>query len=175
MRTSIWFSRFALVLISLVGVCFGCAAAGSLSGDAPDGSVVWLSGGKAPAPVTAEMRNTDRSFQPDSLVVPVGSSVRFPNDDPYYHSIYSGGAIDSFDIGYYGNGPGKLVSFDHSGVVIVRCHIHRTMRAVIFVVDGPSARASKGTFTIDNVPTGNYTLHIANTEGDDQTSPVVVR
>ena len=106
-----------------------------------------------------EMRNRERTFIPPFIVVPVGSSIRFPNDDPFYHSIYTDSKLDPFDIGYYGPGPGKSVSFDTPGVINVRCHIHASMHATIVVADGPYTVAAGGNYSLSNIPAGKFTLH----------------
>lgn len=108
------------------------------------------------------MRNTHKSFQPDLVVITAGSAVRFPNDDAFYHSIYSAGAPDPFDIGFYDTGPGKVVTFAQSGAVTVRCHIHGIMHATIVVVDGPWAqtREPNAAYTLENVRSGDHLLHI---------------
>lgn len=152
------FRRSALLL----GILFAIpsiASAASVHGTT-DAVVVWVSAPDAiPQGGDAEMRNKDRTFIPPYVVVPVGAQVRFPNDDPFYHSIYSDSPADKFDIGYYGTGPGKLVTFTQPGVIDVHCHIHASMHANIIVADGPYALASKGTYSLENVPTGKHVVH----------------
>ena len=41
------------------------------------------------APLRAVMDQVNRSFSPDLLVIPVGSTVEFPNSDSVSHQIYS--------------------------------------------------------------------------------------
>jgi hypothetical protein len=122
----------------------------------------------------AEMRNTHKSFVPDLLVISAGTSVRFPNDDPFFHSIYSDSGPDAFDIGFYDNGPGKVVPFSKPGVVSVRCHIHGTMHATIVVVDGPWAQTHSPNekYTLTNVRPGNHVLHTWSLDGGEKTSQV---
>ncbi|HVA28628.1 MAG TPA: carboxypeptidase regulatory-like domain-containing protein, partial [Candidatus Baltobacteraceae bacterium] len=123
-------------------------------------AVLWIGGLSSwVKPETFEMRNRDRTFIPPFVVIPVGSSIRFPNDDPFYHSIYSNSTADPFDIGYYGPGPGKSVVFNTTGVVEVHCHIHASMHATIVVADGPYTIAAGGSYTLENVPPGKYTMH----------------
>jgi len=136
------------------------AKAATVTGDAPGASVVWISTDSPPAPTSSEMRNVDKSFMPDLLVIPVGSVVRFPNDDPFFHSIYSETDVDSFDFGFYSTGPGKQVTFSTAGVVNVRCHIHARMHATIVVVDGPSAELLDEHFELKGVPPGAHVLHV---------------
>jgi hypothetical protein len=107
------------------------------------------------------MSNSHKTFVPDLLVVTVGTAVRFPNDDDFFHSIYSELGPDPFDIGFYDTGPGKYVLFEHPGVVAVRCHIHGSMHATIIVVDGPWAQTHTPgeTYTLVNVRPGRHLLH----------------
>src|SRR5215218_3777633 len=45
-------------------------------------AVLWLEGGSAtPPPVQAEITTAEKAFTPHVLVVPVGSTVSFPNHD----------------------------------------------------------------------------------------------
>jgi plastocyanin len=44
---------------------------------------------RKPAPVRAVMDQVNRAFVPDLLVIPVGSTVEFPNSDSVSHQIYS--------------------------------------------------------------------------------------
>lgn len=166
-----------LPLRALILACFIAlplpAAAASVGGSVSGQSVIWLSGAGAPAPVQVEMRNLHRAFEPPVLIVPRGSNVRFPNGDVFYHSVYSSGGADAFDIGYYLEGPGKLVTFWHPGVVHVRCHIHPSMHGVIVVVDGPwQVNAQRYRFT--NVRAGTYVLHVWNQSAEVETSSQVL-
>ena len=150
------------------------AAAATIHG-ATDAAVVWIADQpSAIAPADAEMRNRNRTFIPPYVVIPVGSSVTFPNDDPFYHSIYSDSKADPFDIGYYGNGPGKSVAFNNPGVIDVHCHIHAYMHAVIIVVDGPYAQASNGTYSLTGVTPGKLTLHTWSPESGERTMAITV-
>src|SRR5262249_53305419 len=53
-----------------------------------------------------EMR--DRQLAPRFLVVPVGSTVAFPNFDPVFHDLFG----KTFDLGLYKNGEAREVTFD---------------------------------------------------------------
>jgi plastocyanin len=151
-----------VVLLSSFG---GAAGAATIEGTASPDAVVWASPlaptrSTAATPQTFEIRNINRTFDPDLLVVPVGSSVRFSNDDPFFHSIFSASEADPFDLGFYSIGPGKTASFPLPGVIRVRCHIHGIMHAVVVVVDGPVTRADprSGAFKLAVAP-GNYVFH----------------
>ncbi|HUY41892.1 MAG TPA: hypothetical protein VMV82_10030 [Candidatus Dormibacteraeota bacterium] len=147
----------------------------SVSGAAPHSIAVWVSGPAATPPSgTYAMHNINRTFAPPVIVVPVGSQVRFPNDDPFEHSIYSANRVNGFDIGYYGPGPGKYVRFSHAGVVQVRCHIHTYMHGMIVVAGGPFAQVSGGAYSIPNLPAGEYTVHDVTDGGIDHTTRITL-
>lgn len=90
-------------------------------------------------PVTskASMATENYAFVPHVLTVTVGTSVRFPNDDPIFHNVFSPSAPNAFDLGLYGTNPGKTVTFQHQGLVRVYCNVHHYMFAYILVVDTP--------------------------------------
>jgi plastocyanin len=60
--------------------------------------------GPAPGPTTVEIQQQDRQFSPDMVVVPVGSTVSFPNLDAIFHNIFSLSKPRSFDLGNYPKG-----------------------------------------------------------------------
>jgi hypothetical protein len=51
--------------------------------------VIYIEGDFTSRPVTADLNQQDRSFTPDLIVVPVGSTVSFPNLDPIFHNVFS--------------------------------------------------------------------------------------
>jgi plastocyanin len=150
----------ALVCGLMMATLSSDALAATVTGEVTTPSVVWVSTGVPAAPVAAEMRNVDKMFVPEVLVVPAGSVVRFPNDDPFFHSIYSNSDVDPFDVGFYSTGPGKEFAFLEPGVVDVRCHIHGQMHATIIVVDGPWAQSNGPSFAVEAVPAGMHVLHV---------------
>lgn len=124
--------------------------------------VIYLEGSglKPGTPVTQTLRQKNRSFEPDLVVVPVGSTVSFPNADPIFHNVFSLSKAKHFDLGYYPAGQTRLVHFDQPGVVQVYCHIHADMSAAILVL--PTAVWTRprpdGSFSLAGVPPGDYTL-----------------
>ena len=70
---------------------------------------------------------------PDLVVVPVGSTVSFPNMDPIFHNIYSLSKPRTFDLGSYDKGETRKVMFPKPGIVDVYCHLHPNMAATIVV------------------------------------------
>src|ERR1700694_5445449 len=99
-------------------VCASPAAAATVTGQLAEPGIAWVSQGqRGKATDEQSMRNTHKAFVPDFLAIAAGSSVRFPNDDSFFHSIYSESDPDPFDIGFYDTGPGKVVTFEKPGVI----------------------------------------------------------
>ncbi len=113
-------------------------------------------------PTTVEIAITDKTYAPHVVVVPVGSTVRFPNHDPFNHNVFSGSEPNSFDLGLYGRGETKSHTFDHPGLVRVYCNVHPRMVAYVLVMENRyyAQPGNDGSFTIDNVPAGRYRLHV---------------
>jgi plastocyanin len=116
----------------------------------------------AARPVTVEIAITDKTYAPHVLVVPLGSTVRFPNHDPFNHNVFSVSEPNSFDLGLYGRGEAKSYTFEHPGLVRVYCNVHPRMVAYVLVMENRyyAQPAGDGSFAIDNVPAGRYRLHV---------------
>jgi plastocyanin len=147
-------------------------------GDDVGQAVVWLSGPPAEprAPVKSEIGTSKKEFSPHVLVVPVGSTVSFPNYDPFNHNVFSLSDESPFDLGLYGRGEVRSVRLDQPGLVRVYCNVHAQMSALILVRDSPwyTQPGSDGTFTLAPVPPGNYTLHAWHERAPEITRPLAV-
>ncbi len=75
----------------------------------------------------------DKQFSVSSLKVKVGDTVKFKNEDPFPHNIYSLSDIQTFDLGSHGQGVVKSVTFDKPGIVDVECAIHPSMKLKVEV------------------------------------------
>src|SRR5919107_1934214 len=126
-------------------------------------AVIWLTGAEVPppAPVEAEITTSKKEFSPHVLVVPVGSTVSFPNHDPFNHNVFSLSEENPFDLGLYGRGQTRSVRFTRPGLVQIYCNVHAQMSAIVVVRDNPwfTQPQSDGTFTLGSVPPGRYALH----------------
>ena len=127
-----------------------------------DHVAVWLENRKTvnAIPATAKIRQIGRRFQPDFLVLPVGSTVEFPNLDPIFHNIFSLSRSETFDLGYYAQGKSRTVTFARPGVVQIYCHIHPGMYAVVIVAPGAwfGTPDAEGLFSFSQVPPGEYRM-----------------
>ena len=75
----------------------------------------------------------NKAFLLKKLTVKVGDTVTFVNEDSFAHNIFSLSAAKSFDLGSFGNGGSKSVTFDKPGRVEVECAVHPDMRLDIDV------------------------------------------
>ena len=140
-------------------------------------AVVWLEGGGNPrAPVQAEITTADKAFTPHLLVVPVGSTVSFPNHDPFNHNVFSLSEEQPFDLGLYGRGETRAVRVTRPGILRVYCNVHAQMSALVVVRDGPyvGQPGGDGSFTLGQVPPGRYVLHAWHERASELTEPLTV-
>lgn len=109
-----------------------------------------------------QISQRNRRFAREVLVIPAGTTVSFPNDDPIFHNVFSLSKAKSFDLGYYRQGQSRNIRFDKPGPVNVFCHLHPNMNASILVVPNAfyTQPAPSGAFKISNVPPGRYTLRL---------------
>lgn len=122
-------------------------------------AVVWFVPDRAvrPAPpVEREMITRRKQFVPRVLVVPAGSSVRFPNRDPILHNVFSVSGGNTFDLGLVPRGEGGSVRFRQAGVVRVFCNVHHRMVGYVVVLDTPfhAAPDAAGRFRLAGLPAG---------------------
>jgi len=128
--------------------------------------VVWLSSvnGKdtvAPGPI-ARLLQKDKRFTPHMLAVPVGTSIEFPNQDPFFHDVFSIYHGKPFDLGLYESGAVRKVRFSQPGISYIFCNIHPDMSAVVIALSTAhfTVTARDGSFRIPNVSPGRYRLRI---------------
>ncbi|GGC67053.1 methylamine utilization protein [Marinobacter halophilus] len=142
------------------------------------GAVVYLDGGPSPASVTAEIAQQDRQFHPRVLVIPVNSTVDFPNRDNTQHHVYSFSPAKTFELELYTDRPETPVIFDQPGIVELGCNIHDHMQAFVVVVDTTAAEQTNGKGQIQlSVPTdtkndGTISINIWHPRLVDNTRPV---
>jgi plastocyanin len=116
---------------------------------------------RKPQPIKAVMDQVDRAFAPDLLVIPVGSTVTFPNSDSVSHQIYSFSPAKRFQLPLYRGTPYPPVHFDQAGIVTLGCNIHDEMVGYLVVTDAPyyGRTDAKGTWS-NEVAHGRYRITI---------------
>jgi plastocyanin len=112
-------------------------------------------------------------FVPHVLAVVAGTTVDFPNHDPVLHNVSSASPAKRFDLGMYGEGEVRSVTFDAPGVVAIRCNVHPAMSAFVVVHASPhvSVTDARGAYTIPGVPAGTHPVRVWHeTLGERQTA-----
>jgi len=99
-------------------------------------------------------------FHPFVTVVPVGSTVSFPNLDPFRHHVYSFSPTKRFELKLFARDETRSITFDKGGIVAIGCNIHDNMSAFIYVTDTPWTvrTGSDGTAIFHDTPGGSYSL-----------------
>jgi plastocyanin len=167
----------------------GAETAGKKRHKAIPGTVVWLTpigaandetAPETPSPqrtasATLRLVQRNKSFDPHILVVPAGSTVEFPNHDPFFHNVFSLFEGKRFDLGLYEAGTSRMVRFDRAGISYIFCNIHPEMSAVVITLATPlyAIANSDGQLSLAGVPYGRYMLHIwSEGMGPENTQPV---
>ena len=116
-----------------------------------DGPVAASSGG-------ASIKQINRRFYPDTLVVPVGTVVSFPNEDPIFHNLFSLSKVRSFDLGNYPKGDTRKLRFEKPGIIFINCHLHPNMAATVIVAPNRwcTSPDAAGNFELRDLPPGQY-------------------
>lgn len=135
----------------------------------PSGTVVWLTPVAESAQIQAgssrqrqQLLQRQKTFSPHLLVVPVGSSVEFPNQDPFFHNVFSLFEGKRFDLGLYEAGTSRSVLFNRAGISYIFCNIHPEMSAVVIALKTPyyGIADRKGMVAIPDVPHGRYEMEV---------------
>jgi plastocyanin len=116
----------------------------------------------APAPIQAVMDQIDLAFAPDLLVIPVGSTVSFPNTDKVSHEVYSFSSPHPFKLGLYRGTAHPPERFDRPGLITLGCNIHDAMLAYILVTDGAyyGMTGADGTWAQPDIARGRYRVEV---------------
>jgi plastocyanin len=127
-------------------------------GGTPAEAYVYLEGMRvAMRPQTVEIHQKRKQFSPRVSVVPLGTRLLFPNDDPVAHNVFSPTPEQAFDLGKVqaGDKPNPVV-LSKPGPLEIFCNIHPNMAADVLVVSNPHwARVGPdGAFDLADVPLG---------------------
>ena len=117
-----------------------------------------------------------RQFSPHVRVVSLGSTVEYPNQDPFSHNIFSTAAGAAFDLGTYPGGTTRSVTFRKTGAFPIYCNIHSGMTAYVVVVSTPYRvlAGADGRWTLPGVAAGSYDLHVWHERAPELVQPLEV-
>lgn len=195
--------RRHLAAALLTAVCASAATAGTLQvtvtgkdGQPLPDTVVLVepaSGarGKAPPPVQAHIVQHKMQFVPAVSVVPVGSRVRFTNQDGWDHHVrgvpagmagLSTGASAGFELRLAGQVNGQPaasteVVLGQPGPLQLGCHLHGSMRGFVYVADTPWVLKTdaQGMATLAEVPEGAARVRVWHPDQLVEGSPLPVQ
>jgi plastocyanin len=142
--------------------------------DLATGVIYLEAAGGANAPVrevATEIAMHDKAYVPHIRIVPVGSTVAFPNQDPFRHNVFSSSSGGPFDLGLTPRGRAAQNVFARPGVYAIYCNIHATMSAFVVAVTTPyfGQPDADGSFSFAAVPAGRYVLHAWHERGGETT------
>ena len=137
----------------------------------------------APAAATPakplSMDQRQMQFVPHVLPVVSGTTVKFLNDDPTAHNVFSPDN-EKFNLGTWPKGQSKDYTFNKCTkfpcVYTLLCRVHPEMEGYIVVLQNPyfAVSSKDGRYTIDDVPAGTYTLAVWHQKGKAQPKPLKV-
>ncbi len=165
-------SRIASVLLPALWACSPAWAATvtvavqDKNGQPLADAAVFLDSREAQAaakPATGvEIGQLHKQFTQRVTVVPVGTSIVFPNRDTVRHQVYSFSPTKTFELKLYAGTPSNPVLFDRVGIAVLGCNIHDNMIAWVVVVDTPyyALSPASGSVKLEHVPPGSYLLHV---------------
>ena len=180
-------NRNLAVLLAAVLTLTLAASAGTITGKVSGvngESVVYvdtIQGKTFPAPTERPvMDQKGLMFQPHLLVVQQGTTVDFLNSDKVAHNVFwtsiSGNKKLGHNLGTWPQGEKRAFKFDNPGSVALLCNVHPEMSGYVVVVPTPYYATSdkSGTYKIENVPDGNYTVTAWHEGGKPQSKQVAV-
>ena len=121
-------------------------------------------------PQTVVIDQQNFQFQPETVTIRKGDSVKFTNADQTTHNVQTTSEIAAFNVNMPGHGE-HTVRFDRAGGIhqpaIVSCVFHSAMRANVFVFHHPwyQLTPASGIFRLTDVPPGQYELEMVHPAG----------
>jgi plastocyanin len=121
-----------------------------------------LAGPASKAPATFVVDQVDQTFTPDLTIIPVGSTVTFPNTDKVSHQVYSFSLAKRFQLPLYRGTPYAPTKFETAGIVTLGCNIHDDMIAYLVVTDAAwFGRTDRdGRWSTSELPAGEFRVEV---------------
>ena len=152
----------------------------------PNGSLKWVfvyikEGAQPHTEVPAQPAEIDQNgcmFVPHAIAVRVGQKVNIKNGDPVLHNIRNEAKnVKVFNIAQPIQGMTTSRVFDKPEVGMkLRCDVHFWMSGYVHVMDHPyyALTGEDGSFKIENLPAGTYTLEAWHEKLGTQTQAITV-
>lgn len=135
-------------------------------------TVVYLGGVKGdfkPPEKHAEMDQKNLVFKPHILPILAGTTVDFVNSDDVAHNVFTPDeTAGKFNLGTWPTGQKRSYTFektcDSVCSAVMLCNVHPEMEAFVVMMTNPyfTMADKEGSFTIEDVPAGTYTLNVWN-------------
>jgi plastocyanin len=136
-----------------------------------------LSGNEAPSSQPVQLEQKGCQYFPHVVAVDVSQHMKIVNDDQALHNIHPQATKNaSWNKSQTPGGPPIDVSWATEEIPVpVKCNVHPWMQAYIVVVKGPyGVSDNSGSFKLDNLAPGNYTLTAWQETYGTQTQNVTV-
>ena len=177
-----------LITLAVVVVMFSLAAsAGTISGKVSGvtgESVVYVeavAGKTFPAPTEKPLIDQKGlMFAPHITAVALGTTVEFLNSDTVAHNVFwisvGGNKKLGHNLGTWPKGEKRAFKFDNPGAIPLLCNVHPEMSGYIVVSPTPYfvITDKSGSYKIDNVPDGSYTVTAWHEGAKNSSKPVTV-
>jgi plastocyanin len=176
-----------MMVMTVVAMMSVAASAGTISGTVSGvngQSVVYVEGiaGKTfPAPTAKPVIDQKGlMFSPHITAVEQGATVEFLNSDKVAHNVFwpsvGGNKKLTHNLGTWPQGEKRPFKFDSPGAVPLLCNVHPEMVGYIIVSPTPYFAVSdkSGTYKIDNIPDGSYTVTAWHEGARNQSKPVAL-
>ena len=181
MRRNLMFAAAVIAMFSLA------ASAGTISGKVSGvtgESVVYVeavAGKTFPAPTDKPVIDQKGlMFNPHIVAVAQGTTVEFLNSDTVAHNVFwisvSGNKKLGHNLGTWPKGEKRAFKFDNPGAIPLLCNVHPEMAGYVVVSPTPyfAVTDKSGSYKIDNVPDGSYTVTAWHEGAKNSSKPVTV-
>jgi plastocyanin len=173
----------AVAVLALSATAFAGTIQGKVAGVSGP-SVVYVdavAGKSFPAPEQhALIDQQGLAFHPQLTVVQEGTTVDFQNSDSVQHNVFwpsvGGNKREAHNLGTWPRGEKKSFKFTQPGAVPLLCNVHPEMSGYIFVSPTPyfAQTDAGGSYKINNVPDGKYSVTAWHQGSKPQTTAVTV-
>jgi len=117
-------------------------------------------------------------YNPHVLAFPAGSTVEIVNDDGILHNVHSYSKTNSpFNMAQPKFKKSMDVKIDKPEAVEIKCDVHGWMHGWLVATDNPyfAVTDKSGSFKLENVPAGSYTVEVWQEKLGKSTQKVTVK